>query len=310
MVRYFVKKSFNEDLQEVTYFPEGHAWVYGTEVSDQDLQRVAEETGLDANVLRDVRDLHELPRVEYSKGATYVFLRIPRSIRGGAMSISVPLLFVVRSDILVTLSTAKYITPEELSAEQRFSMRSSSGVFLQLMSQIFTQYGREIQKYSNLIYSVQQRLQKRSITNKDFVKFVTIERALAEFYTNLVASKAALDRLSDNKHGLLTEKEIEYLDDILLYVNQLTVAVQSGSQSITSIRDTFSTMSDNALNQRMKTLTLLTMFLTVPNVIFGMFGMNVLLPVDPRDPWVFLGIGLASVIVILLAYLAVRKYKI
>ncbi len=310
MVRYFVKKSFNEDLQEVAHFPDSHAWVYGSEVTEQDLRRVADETGLDANILRDVRDLHELPRVEYSKGATYVFVRIPRSLRGGAMNISVPLLFAVRSDILVTLSTAKYLTPEELSAEQRFSMRSSTGVFLQMMSQIFTQYGREIQKYSSLIYSVQQRLQRRNITNKDFVKFVTIERTLAEFYTNLVASKAALDRLRENRHGLLTEKEGEYLEDILLYVDQLTVAVQSGSQSITSIRDTFSTMSDNALNHRMKTLTLLTMFLTVPNVIFGMFGMNVLLPVDPRDPWVFTGIGVSSIIVILLAYLAVRKYKI
>lgn len=310
MVRYFVKKSFNEDLQEMSHFPEGHAWVYGSEISEKDIQRVAEEAGLDANILRDVRDLHELPRVEYNRGATYVFVRIPRSIRGDAMSTSVPLLFVVRNDILVTLSTAKYLTPEELSKEHRFSMRSSTGVFLQLMSQIFTQYGREIQKYSSLIYSVQDRLQKRSITNKDFVKFVTIERTLAEFYTNLVASKAALDRLSDNKHGLLTDKELEYLEDILLYVNQLTVAVQSGSQSITSIRDSFSAMSDNALNQRMKTLTLLTMFLTVPNIIFGMFGMNVLLPVDPSNPWVFLGIGLGSIIVILLAYLAVRKYKI
>lgn len=308
MVRYYVKKSFNEDLQEVKLFPEERGWVYGSEVNDTDLQRVAEEVGLDYNILRDVRDAHELPRIEYSKGATYVFVRIPRPVRNGA-AVSAPLLCVVKGSVLVTLSGVKYFTPEELAEQYRFSMRSSSSVFLQALSHIFTQYGREIQKASTYIYTAQQRLQRRAITNKDLIKFVSIESSLAEYHTSLAASRALLERLIDNKHKLLTEKEQEFLDDIILYVDQLLVGAQSGSHTIISIRNTFSTMSDHTLNQRMKTLTILTLFLTVPNVIFGMFGMNVLLPIDPRNPWVFSGILVGSIMLVVLAYLAIRKYK-
>lgn len=308
MVRYFTKKSFNEDLQEVDSLPDGHAWIYGSEVTSIDLQRIADEASLDANILRDVRDVNELPRVEYGKEATYVFVRIPRTVKNGP-AVSVPLLFVIRGDLLATLSTIKYFTPMELAQKYRFSMRSSTSVFLQVLSHIFSQYGHEIQKASAYIHRAEHRLQTRNITNKDFIKFVTLESSLSEYHTNLAASKVLIDRLMENKHNLLTEKEREFLDDIILYVDQLSVAVQSGSRTIASIRNTFSTMSDNALNQRMKTLTLLTMFLTVPNVIFGMFGMNVLLPIDTKDPWVFLAILFGSVILILIGYLMVRKYK-
>lgn len=309
MISYFVKKSFNEDLRKVDSLPEGHSWVYGSEVTNLELEKVAEEAKLDMNILRDVRDVYELPRVEFSKGAAYVFVRIPRSIKGLTAS-SAPLLFVVRGDMLATFSSIKYFTPDELAKQYRFSMRSSTSVFLQVLSHIFTQYGKDIHKVSSQIEDAQKRLQSRKLTDKDFTKFVNLESMLAEYSTNLVASRAVLDRLFENKHDLLTEKEKEFLDDVILYVNQLTVAVQSNSQTIISIRDTFSIMSDNALNHRMKTLTLLTMFLTVPNVIFGMFGMNVVLPVNDRDPWMFGAILLASVLLIFLGYVVVRKYKV
>lgn len=308
MVRYFVKKSFNEELQEVKLLPVERGWVYGSEVTEAELQRLADEIGLDYNILRDVRDAHELPRVEYSKGVTYVFVRIPRPVRNGS-AVSAPLLFVLKGSMLVTLSGIKYFTPDELAQQYRFSMRSSTSVFLQVLSHIFAQYGHEIQKATSYIYTAQQRLQKRNITNKDLVKFVSIETSLAEYRTSLSASRSLLERLMDNKHKLLTEKEQEFLDDIILYVDQMVVGASTGSQTIVSIRNTFSTMSDNALNQRMKTLTLLTVFLTVPNVIFGMFGMNVLLPVDTKDPWTFLVITIGSCALIMLAYFMVRKYK-
>ncbi|UTX50998.1 magnesium transporter CorA family protein [Candidatus Saccharibacteria bacterium TM7i] len=308
MVRYFVKKSFNEELQEVKTFPDGHAWLYGSEVTEAKLAQVAEETNLDLNILRDVRDVHELPRVEYSKGATYVFVRIPRALKNGP-GLAVPLLFVIRGDLLVTLSTAKYFTPDELALKYRFSMRSTTSVFLQVLSHIFSQYGHDIQKTTGYIHSVQQRLLTRAISNKDFIKFVGIENTLTEYHTNLEASKVLLDRLAENKHDLLTEKEQEFLDDIILYVQQLTVAVRNDSRTIESIRNTFSTVSNNSLNQRMKTLTLITLFLTVPNMVFGMFGMNVLLPVDTHSPWVFGAIIVGSITFIVLAYLMVRRYK-
>ena len=138
MVRYYVKKSFNEELQEVSSLPDGHAWVYGSDVTDEDLVKVAEEAGLDYNILRDVRDVNELPRVEYSRGATYVFVRIPKTVKSGSMA-SAPLLFVIKDELLVTLSSIKYVTPDAIAGQYRFSMRSTTSVFLQILSHIFSQ---------------------------------------------------------------------------------------------------------------------------------------------------------------------------
>ena len=68
MLRYYVKKSYNEEPQEVKTPSAEHVWVYGSEVTADELTYLADEYHIDNGVLRDVLDKHELPRVEYTAG--------------------------------------------------------------------------------------------------------------------------------------------------------------------------------------------------------------------------------------------------
>src|SRR5690606_32842658 len=146
------------------------------------------------------------------------------------------------------------------------------------------------------------------VDNRDFVHFVTVESDLGEYSTSLSAVLVVLERLYENKHETFTDKDCELIKDVILFINQLIVAVTSHGRTVSSIRNAYTTISNNLLNQRMKTLTLLTVLITLPNVFYGMYGMNVALPFAD-EPWAYGAITGFTILLVAIGYAIVRRKK-
>src|SRR5690606_10023055 len=117
-----------------------------------------------------------------------------------------------------------------------------------------------------------------------------------------------LERLCENRHELFTEKDREFLDDMILHTNQLLVATNSHRSTVESIRNAYTTITNNTLNKRMKKLTLLTLLVALPNVFFGMYGMNVTLPYA-EEPWAYMAITGFSIGLVGLLALFFRRIR-
>lgn len=307
MLQYYAKKSFNEDPQLTNDAPMDRAWVYGANVTEDELHRVAELYSLDSGILRDVRDKNELPRAEYSQGLLYVFIRAPHQTSRGN-TVTVPFLAVLKGSLLITLSSKEYVQPTELFDATKVDMKSTKHVFLQLTSHVISKYEHLIHSTGTYIHNTSQRLRTHEVDNKDFINFVTVEHDLNEYHTNLTALQALLARLRENRHAIFGDKDCEFIEDMVLHVNQLLVATDSHKNTIDSIRNAYTTISNNTLNQRMKKLTLLTLLVALPNVFFGMFGMNVLLPFADQ-PWAYAAITGFSVALVVLVALFIRRIR-
>lgn len=307
MLQFYAKKSFNEDPQLIKEAPMDRAWVYGSAVTDDELHRVTELYALDSGILKDVRDKNELPRAEYSQGLLYVFIRAPHQTSRGNI-LTVPFLAVLKGTLLITLSSKEYILPSELFAETKVDMKSTKHVFLQLTSHVISKYETYIHATGAYIQNTEHRLRSHEVDNKDFINFVTVEHDLNEYHTNLTALQALLARLHENRHEIFGDKDCEFIEDMTLHVNQLLVATESHKNTINSIRNAYTTISNNTLNQRMKKLTLLTLLVALPNVFFGMFGMNVILPFE-NEPWAYGAIMGLSIVIVLIVALFIRKIR-
>lgn len=307
MLRYYVRRSFNEELQVVSAAPVEHAWIYGASLSNADLVKIANDYDLDGDIIRDVRDKFELPRVEYSNGALYIFARSLHRAHDNSAA-STPFLTVLKGSLIITLSTGTYFTPEDVFGESKLTMRSSRHVFTQLLAHLIYQYEIYINRTAAYILNTSQRLKEKEVGNKDFIKFVTVENDLNEYRSNLTAMHTMLERLKENRQGLFVERDCELIEDIALHVHQLLVSVDSHTQTINSIRNAYTTISNNNLNQRMKALTLLTVLITLPNVFYGMYGMNVALPFA-EEVWAYPAIIGFTVLLVLLVYAIMHRLK-
>lgn len=307
MLQFYAKKSFNEDPHLTKEVPVDRAWVYGANVTDAELKHVAELYELDSGILKDVHDKNELPRAEYSQGILYVFVRAPHKTAHGNI-ITTPFLAVLKGSLLITLSSKEYVLPPELFQQVKVDMKSMKHVLLQLIGHVIGQYEEHIHATGKYILNTEQRLRTHEVDNKDFINFVTVEHDLNEYHTNLTALQALMKRLCENRHETFSEKDCEFIEDIILHLNQLLVAADSHTNTIDSIRNAYTTISNNTLNQRMKKLTLLTLLVALPNVFFGMFGMNVVLPFAD-EPWAYAAIvGLSAVIILIITWF-IRKIR-
>lgn len=307
MLHYYAKKSFNEDPQQVHDAPTERGWVYGAKVNDTDLAHVTDLYGLDPGIVKDVKDVNELPRAEYSQGNLYVFIRSPHQASRGNIA-STPFLAVLKGSVLITLSTKEYVQPSELFESVKVDMKSTKHVFLQLTNHVIGQYEAFIHATGAYIRNTEQRLRTHEVDNNDFIQFVTVEHDINEYHTNLTALQALMARLRENKHDIFNDKDCEFIEDMVLHLNQLLVATGSHRSTIDSIRNAYTTISNNTLNQRMKKLTVLTLLVALPNVFFGMFGMNVILPFS-HESWAYAAITGFSVLLVVIIYMILRRIR-
>ncbi len=308
MVEYYQRRSAKEPLEKVSRPYATHGlWIHVPN-KKVDLPELAEQYKLDANILRDVYDQHELPRSEYKDGVKYVFVRVP-SGRADSEATS-PLLAIVRSGQFFTISPgAPQFSPKNISNLLPTRADRPAMFMIAVLASIVADYEGKVNILEEKIISARKRLKRHEVKNADFIEFVTIEDRLNEYRSSLEGGAGVLRQLYANRHGLFTARDLESLEDIELHVQQLLVSISASVQTILSIQNAYSTVANNTLNQRMKVLTAITILLAIPNVFYGMYGMNVDLPLQ-GEWWAYPVIVGFSLLLILLVFLLARRFRL
>lgn len=305
MLKYYVKRSRGETFDRVANPPRDNVWVHGDMVEEADIDQLIQLYGFDRNILRDVLDKNELPRVEMRDGDLYVFVRtVQRAKRG--LVVTTPVLLAVRDSVFINISTTALSEHDLITPSKFVQPFDTTSLLLSTFAAIVNEYELLMQRTSRYIFDTGRRLRTHEVTNDDFVKFVTVEDNLNEYHMNLSSMLVVTERLRET---LSDSDDAEAVEDIKLYIRQLLVATDSYNQSITSIRNAYSTIANNVLNRRMKILTVLTLLVALPNVIYGMYGMNIPLPYQTQ-PLAYPIIVVASILIVFIVYILAKRFKV
>lgn len=310
MIEYYKKHSTAEKFRQVPHASED-TWVHLGAPTTAEIEQVVESYGLDAAIVNDVLDKNELSRSEFNKGVQYVFMRPATRTRAGEIKTR-PFLAILHPKVFITIATSMAVTTEAIATvgdRSKVTTAKRAGMLIATISAIVGEYEQLLQHTDEYIGSIRKKLRMHEVGNKDFVHFVTIEDNLNEYQTCLRDTLTVVERLRENSHNLFSPHEVELLEDTRLYIRQLLSAVESLLHTINSIRNAYSTIANNTLNQRMKILTSLTVLIALPNVFYGMYGMNVPLPFQ-QESWVYGFIVFFTLLVILLVYSIAKRFKV
>lgn len=311
MLSYHVRRTLEEDFEEVSKpLHTRGVWLHGAKVTNEEVERAIAQYQLDGNIVKDVFDRNELPRIEYDERRTlYMFLRVAWSTRAGEVR-TAPLLAVASEHNFVTLSRTQLCHPDEIISK-RPTIRSDDTISLLLstFANVVTGYEALINRTADILSSTKGRLRKHEATNDDFLHFMTIEENLAIFSYNLSAMLGVAERLRADTNTRLSAKEYEALDDIMLHIEQLIASVSMLERTVTSVQGAYSTVANNTLNQRMKVLTIITLLVTIPNVFYGMYGMNLELPFA-HERWAYGAVVGFTVLLMVLLMVLIRRAKV
>lgn len=277
MIKYYYKSLRTEAVKETSEVKPG-TWIHAESPTADEIEQLVKRFKLEEGHLQDALDEDEVPRLEREGDHTYIFVRFAYRASNGEMD-TAPLLIVFDDSLVITVSAVRLPAVDSLlKGRTSFATTQRTKLILLILSQISDQYDSFINQTSRKIKSIRARLRGQTITNNDLIDFVTIEDDLNEFLASLLPTNAALRRLLAGRQLPLFEQDQDLVEDLLLNNEQSIEAIRSNLRSISNIRDAYSAISANNLNRTITVLTLATILVALPNVFFGMYGMNVILP--------------------------------
>jgi magnesium transporter len=274
-----------------------------------ELRTLADEFKLDYYTVRDALDPEELPRFERVNNIDYLFAR--HAVKTGAFEVETkPFLVVMSPKFTILISATEPAVIKNLLADDaKFSTVERGEMILEILRAIFEGYSSNLKDVSRRVQLATDHLRHHRLERDDFVDFVVVEDDLAEILGALTPVPAILRRLvKSGESKILGSKHAAFVEDISLAIEQSVNNCNTDMRRIVSVREAYETLSNNSLNKSMKTLTILTLLVALPNVIFGMYGMNIALPFQ-HNPMAYFIVVLATIALVLFVVVVIRLKK-
>ena len=268
-------------------------WIRADRPNESEQQTLV-QLGIDEDILLDALDPHEVPRVETEDGWTYFITRLPDT-DDEFNDFTTPILFALGDKHIATISRDSLGRLWQPFIDRTNAPTTQKTKFFMLMIEAI------IKQYQTRVASINRQMRAatddiRSLHSKDIATLTEYERKLNDYLDALQPTNGAIERLLGGKLLRLYEDDHDLVEDLSIDLEQLIARCKSLLRTITNVRDSYRAVIDTRLNETVRILTVITLALTIPTMMAGLYGMNVELPGEhwPYMFWVVIGISALS----------------
>ena len=280
------------------------SWVRCEKPNDVEKKQLL-SLGIDEDILVDALDPHEVPRVELEDGWTYFITRLPDT-NDQFNDFTTPILFALGQEQLITVSRDNlgrlwqpFIDRTLASTTQRTKF------FMLMMDAVARQYQNQVASINRQMRATTSDVQ--NLTSKDITTFTNYERKLNDYLDALDPTNTALQKILSGRVLQLFEDDRDVVEDLSIDIEQVISRCRSLLRTITNVRDSYRAVMDTRLNETIRILTVITVALTIPTMVAGLFGMNVEIPGDDNPLMFWEILGVTVVAALLLSYYFLRR---
>ena len=272
------------------------AWVSVTAPNEEELDLLAAEYRLDRDNLEDAVDVYEAPRIDLEGDVVYLYTRY--CYPEGREVATEPLLIIYAPNYLVTVVRAQTNILVRLEKDQlEFVTTQRTKLLLQMLAEVNRSYALQMRKVSKRILQLRGQMRRSRLTTQEFLSIIELEEDLNEFLSALQPQALLFRSLLNGKHLRLYEEDRDMIEDIEHSASELITLVQGRLRTLVNMRQAYDAIATTNLNATFKRLTSIAIFLTIPTIIGGLYGMNIALPFE-HTPYAFaIVLGMIAAIV-------------
>ena len=303
-------KTFGTETKKIDK-PEPGSWISAIAPTEEEKNYLIEEMGILPEFVKSSLDAEESSHIDYDEdyNQTLVIVDYPSAeeVEDGydknmLQYTTLPLGIVIMKGYVVTISLYENLNIDDMAQGRIKGVNTDLKTrFLLLLllriSQRYLIYLRQIDRISS---RTEQRLHK-SMQNKELIQMLGLEKSLVYFSTSLKTDEITLNKIM---RGKAIDEDQDLLDDVLIEIHQAIEMCNIYSNILSGTMDAFASVISNNLNIVMKVLTVITIVMAIPNIIFSFYGMNV--AGLPFPQWWF-PTGLAIVACIIATIIFIKK---
>ena len=254
-------------------------WVKLTAPSLAEAEKIAScLNGVDPADIVAANDPEEKTRVQYEEGYSLVLVDIPVPEKRNGLDTyhTIPLGVIVLAHNVITVCAedTPILAPQTPSWSNGLSTRARR-IFLckilfstaLLYQHCLTGIDRERQEFEDKM--------RKSTSEDDLIALHELESTLVYFATSLRGNGSVLTRLQTSARLHPGPSNEDLLEDAAIETQPAIEMAQIYRDMIEGTRNLSSSLMDLRLNGVMQRLTSITLILSIPTVISGLYGMNV-----------------------------------
>lgn len=264
----------------------GVTWVYLTDYSPADLDTVRIQYDLSSHLMDIISNSR--PRVDIlrdkDKNAALITFDVAESSRFSGDVIVEHIHILIQDKLIVTFTQGEtnYVNGTMVDIIADLSEDSKShlepiDLALKLIFELTDLYFDSIEDMNAVRTKIQTQIGKDN--NKKAIKrLMEIQTNLVFFMTALTANSNLLEAWQHEYDHILDAHQMEILQDDMMQARQAIERSNAANSAATMVSNAISNMLDDRTNRIMKFLTIVSMLLSIPTIVFSALGQNVLLP--------------------------------
>ncbi|MDR1273802.1 MAG: magnesium transporter CorA family protein [Odoribacteraceae bacterium] len=281
-------------------------WINVTGPGEEDVRYLTREMKVPDSFLQDIEDVDERSRLEVEDEWTLMILRIPYKVDDSIPFITVPLGFILKEDVVITVCHYRTeMIPDFVLYANRKNLRISCSwdLLFRLFLSSSVWYLKYLKQISAQMGTAERELE-RSIRNEELQRLLKIEKSLVFFITSLQGNDNLLVRMKNLKSQRRFFDE-DLVEDVEIEQRQAQDTVRIYSDILSSTMDAYASVISNNLNIVMKRMTSVSIILMLPTLIASLYGMNVPNSLE-KNAWGFAIVILVSILFSVVGYLFFR----
>ncbi|PKM73723.1 MAG: magnesium transporter [Firmicutes bacterium HGW-Firmicutes-16] len=311
MIKYYLSR--NNHLEQIDSQAPG-CWISMISPSEAELRQISTTLELDMDTLKAAMDAYERSRIETDDNYTMVLVNIPTIEEHNEKELytTIPLSVIVTGDVVITVCSedTPILHPFASGRVRDFYTFMRSRFILQMLNRtasLYLQYLSIIDRKSD---EVENKLH-RSTKNHELIELLKLEKSLVYFTTALRSNEAVLEKLFRYDFIKKYPDDQDLLDDVIVENKQAIEMSNIYSGILSGMMDAFASVISNNLNIVMKVLTVISVALAIPNILFGAFGMNVNFNSIPfmQSSYGFIIIVAGTAVLSVISYFIISKAK-
>lgn len=256
------------------------AWVSLINPTEEELCLIEKKLRIDSSMLRAALDAEETSHIDMEDDQTLIIVDVPVAEDSDEPNTIVystlPVGIIVTSDYIVTVSLKETSTFIDIKQGRirNLSPAQKTKFVLQILLRVANRYLYYLKQVDKISHEVEKQLHK-SMKNKELFQLLELEKSLVYFTTSLQSNSITIKKILSGRVLKLYDEDQDLLEDVMIEVNQAIEMSNIYSSILSGMMDAFASVISNNLNIVMKVLTSVTILLTIPNVVFSFYGMNV-----------------------------------
>ncbi|MGI6032948.1 MAG: magnesium transporter CorA family protein [Coriobacteriales bacterium] len=274
-------------VTQIIEAPEPGCWVNVVSPTSDEREWLRNELGIEPEFVNATLDDEERSHVDYDDDSrqTLVIVDCP-SIEDAADTKSpdivqydthpLSFLFLPEQDMLVTVALRHNLTIDAFVENrlQRINTNQRTRLLLMMLLNVAHQYQIYLRNLNRQFTRVEREL-RQSMRNNDLIKMLGFQNSLVYFSISLKADETMLQRIQKGRVIKMYEEDQDLLEDVQIEFRQAIEMCTINTSILEGTMDTFSSVINNNMNQVMRRLTLITLMMAIPTIVFSFYGMNI-----------------------------------